>query len=711
MLVLENINVQFGDKVIFEHACYRAYKGKINLIEGKSGSGKSTLIQTLLFKHACNYIFNGTDLSSLNEKEQSDYIFRAISVVYQEPLFLNDLTVRQNASFLKKLYGTDDDMKNIRDYLDINALLDKYPGQLSGGEKTRISVWLALLKTPEILILDEPTASLDRVNKTKVIKVLQEYAKHAIVICSTHDTSFLKIECHKATVENARILQQQVDEKAVSAISKETNKNLPDQLYVYMKSFFHHPLMNIGKILFLSLSTAFMFVSFNFNNVAVEAINESLNDLSSREMIIYKPLFADFHYVHDSETFPFSDDELKSLLSIDGIESLTPRIDLYVDGNRLYSSYDSIFNSDYKNELGERYLEDTSRTKIEILDETGAVLRTAYEPYAVEVYSDDRDYSDVIVNNYQKDGIFISERLAGKLGLQSMDKKFLTFTLPVPLYNCIGNVYIPDPNSADLISKFYPRNSTVCLPIQITMPIRATIRNKYGDIMIPVNVFYKQINANKPDLQEATVYFIRENNEYYINELPEEYAGVKFEESLTGNLRMELTLWKPVAYTATCADLGNMHDVIERIEDAGFKADNDYYDTQAVIAVQESTRFTMIVISVFISIIVFGTYFIIQYIRRSDIVRLNEYMFINGIDKKSRIIFFVKDMGLWTVFSIGLTSFFYMCATNLLARIGVAVIRPELKAFVGVSITILIAEFGFPCLLRRGILNDKLQKY
>lgn len=711
MLLLDNINIQFGDKVIFDHACYKAYKGKINLIEGKSGSGKSTLIQALLFKYPCLYSFNNLYLSSLDEEEQADFIFRKMSVVYQEPLFIDDLTVRQNASFLHRLYGTHDEMEKIQEYLDIRDLLDKYPGQLSGGEKTRVSIWLALLKIPEVLILDEPTASLDEVNKTKVIKALQAYAKHAVVICSTHDTSFLNAECNKAAVKDKKIITEEYNENQTTPVPKEKKNAVPDQLYVFVKSFRHHPLKNFGKMFFLCLSTVFMFLSFNFNNAVMDSLNESLNDLSSREMIIYKPLFADFHYIHDSETFPFTDEELEAVRNIEGIETLTPRIDLFVDGNYLYESYDSFFNNEYKESLGDRYFEDSSRRKTEFLDASGAVIQTAEHAYAVEVYADGRNYSDAIIKSFQEEGVFISDRMISNFGLQLDNRPSLTFILPVPLYNSFGNIYIPPPDSGNEINELYPRNSTVCMPLKITLPIKATIRNSHADLMIPESVYLEQIEAYRPEAQELTVYFIRENGEYYINELPEEYADIVFENTAVGNVKVDLELWKPAAWTATCADLGEMYDVIERIEEAGFKADNDYYDTQTVITVQESTRLTMIVISVFISVIIFAAYFIIQYIRRGEIIRFNEYMRINGINEKGRTSFCIKDTGMRTVLEILLAGFLYMFLISLLARLGIAVIRPDFKAFAGMAAAVFIAEFIFPNLLRRGMLNDKLQKY
>lgn len=72
------------------------------------------------------------------------------------------------------------------DLFDIQRLYDQYPGDLSGGERIRAALYIALIKQPDILILDEPTASLDAEHKKRIIEILQEYAKDHIVICSTH---------------------------------------------------------------------------------------------------------------------------------------------------------------------------------------------------------------------------------------------------------------------------------------------------------------------------------------------------------------------------------------------------------------------------------------------------------------------------------------------------------------------------------------------
>ena len=140
MISLENINKKFDEKIIFENASFEAKRNQLTIIKGKSGIGKSTLIKALLFDYKSEYKFDGRIV--VGDDNVQTFVRNNIGIVYQEPLFIDDLTVIEHINFIKDIYK----LNNIRDdlikLLNISSVMNKYPNQLSGGEKMRVSIYL-----------------------------------------------------------------------------------------------------------------------------------------------------------------------------------------------------------------------------------------------------------------------------------------------------------------------------------------------------------------------------------------------------------------------------------------------------------------------------------------------------------------------------------------------------------------------------------------
>lgn len=140
-------------------------------IFGRSGSGKTTLLRCLagLEKQARGKIeFNGQ--SWLSETKSLSSQERNIGYIFQEGRLFPHLNVQQNLDYGTKRSNSNStplDRKKLFELLNIGHLLNRQPQQLSGGEKQRIALARALLKNPQIMLLDEPLASLDDKHKKK----------------------------------------------------------------------------------------------------------------------------------------------------------------------------------------------------------------------------------------------------------------------------------------------------------------------------------------------------------------------------------------------------------------------------------------------------------------------------------------------------------------------------------------------------------------
>jgi len=202
----------------------------------------------------------------------------------------------------------------------------------------------------------------------------------------------------------------------------------------------------------------------------------------------------------------------------------------------------------------------------------------------------------------------------------------------------------------------------------------------------------------------------------YISEIREEkglndHHSVVQSKTDNKEYEFEYTLWKPTGYSVIVEDLAHITDVISNLKKAGFAVDSDYINSKNILNVKESTRKMAIIISSVLLIIVLAAYFIIQYIRREQIVRQDEYLRVNGFNEAERNslnqALMIRHVFIESVLAIVL---FYISARILsLKRIAALEIDPFILA--GIVLMIIIVDYIFPAVLRKKALYDTVQKY
>ncbi|MBI4895403.1 MAG: ABC transporter ATP-binding protein [Candidatus Aenigmarchaeota archaeon] len=201
MIKLKNVSKTYsmGDVVVNALAGIDLHvkKGEFVSIMGPSGSGKSTmlhLIGVLDKQTKGSLIINNIDVAKLNDEERTTFRLKNLGFVFQFYSLLPELTALEN-TFIPNLLGGknfDQCRKNAQVNLvklGLGERLKNYPHQLSGGEQQRVSIARALVNKPEILLADEPTASLDSkssLNVINIFKQLNEEIKQTIVLI-THE--------------------------------------------------------------------------------------------------------------------------------------------------------------------------------------------------------------------------------------------------------------------------------------------------------------------------------------------------------------------------------------------------------------------------------------------------------------------------------------------------------------------------------------------
>jgi len=195
-------------------------KGEFISIVGPSGAGKSTLLKLLtreLSPNKGSVSLDGVDLSNLADNE-IPLLRRKIGTIYQDFKLLNSRTAFENVAFALEVSGVNEDeiAQDVPKVLGIVGLgdkIDRFPYQLAGGEKQRLSMARALIHRPQIILADEPTGNLDLVNSYDVIKLLMKINElDTTVIMASHNKDIVNTVGRRVvTMDNGKIVKDQLE--------------------------------------------------------------------------------------------------------------------------------------------------------------------------------------------------------------------------------------------------------------------------------------------------------------------------------------------------------------------------------------------------------------------------------------------------------------------------------------------------------------------
>jgi len=189
-------------------------KGELTLIMGPSGSGKTTLLSLIgcvIYPTEGQVILNGKVVSDLNENQLADIRLNTIGFVFQQFNLLEPLTALENVIQPMALQGVPyaEAKKRALDALEkvnLSARIHNLPKKLSGGQKQRVAIARALVTNPEIILCDEPTASLDAKSAAVIMEELRDLARqNKAVIIVTHDLRLRKFADRIIYVEEGHV--------------------------------------------------------------------------------------------------------------------------------------------------------------------------------------------------------------------------------------------------------------------------------------------------------------------------------------------------------------------------------------------------------------------------------------------------------------------------------------------------------------------------
>ena len=228
-IIIDGLTKQFKNTLAVKNISFKINKGKIIGLLGPNGCGKSTTIGMMLGlikPSSGTVIINGQNIEHNRTKLLEKMNF--ISPYVELP---KKLTVEENLKVYGRLYGVKNLQHKISDLMEKLNLFDfksRKTGELSSGQKNRVSLAKALINDPEILLLDEPTASLDPDVGDYIRGFIESYAsnKGATILLASHNMNEVERLCHEVMMmKDGKIIDKG---KCDDLINKHGRKNLEE---------------------------------------------------------------------------------------------------------------------------------------------------------------------------------------------------------------------------------------------------------------------------------------------------------------------------------------------------------------------------------------------------------------------------------------------------------------------------------------------------
>lgn len=219
MLEVRNVTKTYGSGhtqvVALDDVSFSLGKGRLLAVLGPSGSGKTTLVSIiagLLTPSSGGIVIGGHAVHLRSQREAARFRRSTVGIVFQSHHLVPYLSARDNLLLVPHLSGriSADDRKRADDLLcdfGLSARASHRPGLLSGGERQRAAIARALMNRPEIMLVDEPTASLDTARGTQVVELLKQQVHDRGMTCVmvTHDQRMAEHADESITIVDGRL--------------------------------------------------------------------------------------------------------------------------------------------------------------------------------------------------------------------------------------------------------------------------------------------------------------------------------------------------------------------------------------------------------------------------------------------------------------------------------------------------------------------------
>lgn len=477
MIELKDICIEY-DRVILDHASISIPAHSITLIRGKSGSGKTALLYCISLMDTKSKYQYYYDHRLIGEKDRNNIRKECISYVLQENDLLAHLDVRGTLQYFAHIHNKHLSDKDIQDYLDkmhLDVTLNQNVMTLSLGERQRLSIATALVSNPQVLVLDEPTASLDHENEIEIYNILKELSTHMTIVLASHSEESMKyadvvytLENNQLSVNSSMISDDPCGEGVISQVD---HKFYKEYVKDYVKHYrFMYVLMMM--VFILSLVSGQMILGI-INHSREQGMQMLIGQLENKAIITKdKHSYVDQDYSHfikidDKNTFPlykiytqiegedvylvpyFKDDDLSKYIDRNiqetktgiymdnesyyllnqGLSDNRANLDLYItDQNGMHqTSYTFDMNGVFRNNKKVHYVSKSQRyiyVPYSILQDIYKQSECTPRYIGYIIKTDTYDELNKLVDYYESKGYRINDSFTDREAMNSLDSYY-----------------------------------------------------------------------------------------------------------------------------------------------------------------------------------------------------------------------------------------------------------------------------------------------
>lgn len=228
MVEFDDVSIGFEEHQVLSHVSFKVAHGETRILLGPAGGGKSVLMKLangLMEPDSGDIRVFGRSLREMSEKEMFE--MRAhVGMVFQESALFDSLNVEDNVAYRLQEEGvnpkeTHERVVEALRFVELEKVIDKFPAELSGGMRRRVSIARAIISRPDLILYDSPTGGLDPITSTTIIELVvkQRDVSHTTCLLITHrlqDAFFLAT--HRFNVPENRV--EAIPDKGIDPSTK-----------------------------------------------------------------------------------------------------------------------------------------------------------------------------------------------------------------------------------------------------------------------------------------------------------------------------------------------------------------------------------------------------------------------------------------------------------------------------------------------------------
>ena len=191
----ENVSIRFDEKLVLQNVSFTVHRGETRIILGPAGGGKSVLMKLtngLLRPDSGTIRFFGEDITAMSERDLFT-MRKRVGMVFQESALFDSLSVEENVAYRLNEERVPEKEAHERvvealQFVELEQAIAKFPAELSGGMRRRVSIARAIISKPDLILYDSPTAGLDPITSTTIVDLVikQRDVSHTTALLITH---------------------------------------------------------------------------------------------------------------------------------------------------------------------------------------------------------------------------------------------------------------------------------------------------------------------------------------------------------------------------------------------------------------------------------------------------------------------------------------------------------------------------------------------